>query len=211
MAPGFTQEMAISQTFLMQVHERNYKNGVFKKLITKDTPLLKMFDILISSVHTSPYEKEVLKECCGDFIRRSKLREQKIEDFIKGIAITEKVTEMFDADASSQGIYIPPTLIQTVNQDGSIGKTTTIDRHGNPTETEGGIHCVPPGAPEEFVKKQHHNTKLFTDHVETNSAKSPKDKSSTEKAATSKSAKKQKKDDLDNFAKAFGGLKGAFI
>ena len=70
---------------------------------------------------------------------------------------------MFDNDAKGQGLYVPQDMIQVMNKDGSVKQSIVMNEDGTGTVTEGGIHCVPPGAPEEFVKLQAENTKMFTD------------------------------------------------
>jgi hypothetical protein len=75
----------------------------------------------------------------------------------------EKMMKIFDDDASARGLYVPQDMIQVMNKDGSVKQSTIMNVDGTGTVTEGGVHGVPPGASEEFVRLQKENTNLFTD------------------------------------------------
>ena len=64
------------------------------------------------------------------------------------------VTEIFNADANAQGLYIPPTMIQAIDQNGQITTTRTLGDGGNIMRTSVGQPLEVPGAPAAFNATQ---------------------------------------------------------
>jgi hypothetical protein len=158
---------SIRDSFLMAVHQWNFRGGAFKSLITKSTSVVQAFNTFITSEHISTEEKGFFKEGRKLFIAFSKIRGQ--PDFMAMLPLAEwgmEVTdEIFAPDARSQGIYLPDMTFQALNDDGTVQETTVIHDDGSTTTTPGGIPSVPPGAPEDFVEKQKKNTEQFMKNV----------------------------------------------
>jgi len=94
-------------------------------------------------------------------------------DILESMALMgpfEKLIEVFNTDVTAHGLYVSPSMVQVVNEDGSIEKSIVMNKDGTGTTTEGGVPGVPPGAPEAFVAMQEENTKLFTDAAKRSAA-----------------------------------------
>jgi hypothetical protein len=59
---------AMRDTILIGVNLRNFRNGAFSNLITKDTPVVDAMNILIASSCLSSSEKEIVRSCRDEFI-----------------------------------------------------------------------------------------------------------------------------------------------
>src|ERR1700693_3630604 len=79
--------------------------------------------------------------------------------------------KMFVDDATARGFYVPPFTAQVINKDGSVKQSTVMNDDGTGTVTEGGIHGVPPGAPDGFAALQKESTRLFTEGAKRSAAK----------------------------------------
>ncbi|TVY17297.1 hypothetical protein LARI1_G005489 [Lachnellula arida] len=164
MAPTMSLEFAVHETILKAVHDCNFRGGVFKSKITRSTSVVQAFNILIGSADITPAEKRVFKDVRKVFITLSKLgREPTFLDVLPAVGCTEKMGEIFEKDAQSQGIYVPGMTMQALNDDGTVKETTVLNSDGSSTTTAGGIHGVPTGAPAHFVKQQEAQTKLFSE------------------------------------------------
>lgn len=64
------------------------------------------------------------------------------------------VTEIFNADAKAQGLYIPPMMIQAIDRNGQITTTRTLSDDGNIMRTSVGRPLEVPGAPAAFSAAQ---------------------------------------------------------
>jgi hypothetical protein len=129
-------------------------------------------EALLASTHLSSFEKEIVKICQEQFItlrnRFPGLEQPDLLDRLPLVASVDKLSEIFNKDAEGRGLYVPPSMmIQTVNKDGSVKESRVVNEDGTATVTSGGMHVVPPGAPEEFIKAQAETTKLFTDAAKT--------------------------------------------
>jgi hypothetical protein len=166
---------AMRDTILIGVNLRNFRNGAFSNLITKDTPVVDAMNILIASSSLSSSEKEIVRPCRDEFIAfRNRFPGDQtpgLLDAIKPMGLGEKMTKMFDDDAMSRGLYVPPFMAQAIDKDGSVKQSIVMNDDGTGTVTEGGIHGVPPGAPDQFVALQKENTKLFTEGVKRSAAR----------------------------------------
>lgn len=157
-------EFAMHESILKGVHEYNFRGGIFKSQIPKSTSVVQAYNILISSADTTQAEKRVFKDARKVFITLSKLgREPTLLDVLPSIGGIEKMREIFEKDARSQGIYVPGTTMQTLNNDGTVKETIVVNSDGSSTTSAGGIHGVPTGAPAHFVKQQEAQTKFFSE------------------------------------------------
>jgi hypothetical protein len=166
---------AMRDTIFKGVNLRNFRNGAFSNLIFKDTPVVDAMNILIASSYLSSSEKEIVRSCRDDFITfhnripgdemRRELGAMKLMDS------TGEMMKMFVDDATARGLYVPPFTAQVINKDGSVKQSIVMNDDGTSTVTEGGIHGVPPGAPDEFAALQKENTKLFTEGAKRSAAK----------------------------------------
>jgi hypothetical protein len=218
---------AMRDTILIGVNLRNFRNGAFSNLITKDTPVVDAMNILIASSCLSSSEKEIVRSCRDEFIAfRNRFPGDQtpgIFDAIKLMGSTEKMTKMFDDDATARGLYVPPFMTQVINKDGSVKQSIVMNDDGTGTVTEGGIHGVPPGAPDGFAALQKENTKLFTGGAKRPAAKCKYLSSGAMRefsqltyiAASPKEAENKesgKKDGKVDFGQAFSkNVRGAFM
>jgi hypothetical protein len=154
-------------TILLSIHQKNFRNGAFVNLIAKDTPVVDALNILHMSSHLSSSEKDNTKSVRDQFIAlRSRVPDNELPGLLGMLPLhdpMEKMMKIFDDDASARGLYVPQDMIQVMNKDGSVKQSTIMNVDGTGTVTEGGVHGVPPGASEEFVRLQKENTNLFTD------------------------------------------------
>ncbi|CZR62576.1 uncharacterized protein PAC_12473 [Phialocephala subalpina] len=228
---------AFRDSILKGVHQQNFKNGAFKNTITASTPVVEMMNILISSSHLNPSQKDMVKTCRKSFIAiRKKYPGDQMPDLLDVFAITqasEPLWKMFKGDAQVRGVYVPPTTMQVMNKDGSVAKTITISEDGpdgfSAVETEGGVAGIPTGAPKEFVEKnmakgnavwdqlKNSDAKMMTaNYFDPSSVAPTTEKEDPNSADAEKDAKikdkKPKRDDKTDFGKGFArNLRGAFM
>ncbi|KAE9379558.1 hypothetical protein N431DRAFT_434512 [Stipitochalara longipes BDJ] len=80
-------------------------------------------------------------------------------DAMTRVGPTEKLIDMFNKDASVQGLYVLPAMVQVMNMDGSVKESIVMNEDGTGTVTEGGVHGILPGAPGGFVELQGEKTR----------------------------------------------------
>lgn len=151
----------------MGVHNYQFKNGVFFNSIIPSTTVLDALDIFISSSKLSMSEKGIVMAFRNHYIalRKGFPNDESPPTRMEMLGLLrafDKLQTLFVDGANARGIYVPPTTIQTVNSDGTVGMTATVDDGGLTTTTEGRIFGVPTGAPDGFVKAQAKNVMMFT-------------------------------------------------
>jgi hypothetical protein len=157
---------SLRDSFLMAVHQWNFRGGAYKSLITKSTSVVQAFNTFITSEHMSADEKEFFKEGRKLFTALARIRQPDMKALLPMMEWGMEATDLiFAHDARSQGIYVPDLTFQEMNDDGTVKETVVIHDDGTTTTTPGGIPSVPPGAPEEFVEKQKKNTEQFMKKV----------------------------------------------
>lgn len=157
---------------LMGVHQYNYKNGAFVDKIFKDTPIIKAFNIPIGSGDTGPTEKSILKAVRKVYSDASKLGAD--AGFAAVLRCTQEwmaFSQLFTNDAKSRGIYVPPEMFHTMNDDGTVQETHIRNDDGTMSVIQGSTIGVAPGAPEEFVKAQEKVKKMMSDASKNSSAR----------------------------------------
>lgn len=144
---------AIRDSILIGIHQKNFRDGAFANLISKNTPVVEALNILAASPRLSSSEKVDVRSLRDAFVafqaRVPAGQAANIFDMMPLMGPMEKLTNMFDGDARGQGIYVPPSMIQVMNEDGSIKESIVVNEDGTGTTTAGGVPGVPPGAPEE--------------------------------------------------------------
>jgi len=92
----------------MAVHQRNFRDGAFKPKITKNTTVIEAFNIFITSEHTTPAEKELFIEGRKKYTALMRMDEEPgLGALIHFLEWGMKVSDVFNDDARSQGIYVP--------------------------------------------------------------------------------------------------------
>lgn len=92
-------------------------------------------------------------------------REPTLTDMLPFMGCFDKMGAVSNADARAQGIFVPGTTMQTLNDDGTVKETIVLNHDGTRTTTAGGVHGIPTEAPDEFVKQQKENTKMFAERA----------------------------------------------
>lgn len=136
-----------TDTFVIAVQERNFKNGVFKKQITPTTNVMDAFDIFIASPLLSKEEKAVFSGARADVLHiLSKGVQMNYWELVVVMSKAERITDIFDKDLVKQGKVVPPLLLQTTGKDGKVKETFEITNEGTKT-TKGGEFGVAPSVP----------------------------------------------------------------
>jgi hypothetical protein len=145
----------LKETFLMAVHDYDFKGGVFKKQITRDTKTLDDFDVLITFSPLSKGEKAKFSKARAHTV---KLLTTSLQMTSWGLSkdmlsLSKPLTDIFEEDIEKRAIYFPPMMIQKTDGKGSVVKTFEVTHEGVKT-TVGGEAGVHPSAPEEIKKQE---------------------------------------------------------
>lgn len=148
---------AIQATFDKALNTAGYKGGAFRGLTNASTPPLDVLNILLASELVTEQEKAKAfrpwKQALIRFYNTDPAAVSPLQMIMLMMRCPEWC-EVFDDDIRKRGGYVPPTMIQTLNDNGTVNETRTLDRNGNVQVTEGGRPSEVPGAPEHFNKAQ---------------------------------------------------------
>ena len=151
-------------SFAQSVDDDNYKNGAFKGQITNTMSMTDALRVFINSPLCTDEEKAnnflpMLKLWIGakrgwNIAERTGDTKRASEALFQTYAILSDMSDaVFDADLRARGGYVPPSLIQVVDDDGNVTETVTIAEDGTSKTTQGGEVGVVPGAPEGYAKR----------------------------------------------------------
>jgi hypothetical protein len=156
---------AMRDTILIGIHQKNFRNGAFKTLILKDTPVVDAMNILIESSQLSSSEKDIVRSCRDEFIAyRARYPGDPRPDIFEAIKLmvpTEKLIKMFNDDAKSQGLHVSPCVAYSI-EDGKVKKISVLNDDGSTADFETGIDS-PAWSAEWLTKSLEENMGLFTD------------------------------------------------
>lgn len=145
---------SLQDTFYLAAHRDNFKNGGFKEQISATTSPLDAINTFIASPLLEQAEKAMFCEFRKQFIRLQNDNPEKMSPMELTMrmfsTLSLEICDMFEVDMRKRGQYVPPTMIQTVGENGAITSTYTLDSSGKSTHHRGGTLGVVPGAPPEF-------------------------------------------------------------
>lgn len=150
---------SIKETIVQAVQLHKYKNGMFESLISEQTSILTDLQLLSCSVFTTAAEKSVFKEATAkirSLLDRSAHGERNmnfsssLDDYLTDTAWMSDLSDVFEQDMHASGQYVPPMMLQSLQPDGTVRQTTTIESSSGVQNYVGGVVGVPPGAPSGF-------------------------------------------------------------
>lgn len=113
---------------LRAVHDWDFKGGVFKSSITKDTSIIDAMNIFIASPHLSQSEKESAKTFRDNFRSiREKYPGDDIESILNSSVLAggdmDGMLAVFKNDANAHGLRITPGEDRLLSDDRTVDRT----------------------------------------------------------------------------------------
>ncbi|KAF4629561.1 hypothetical protein G7Y89_g8579 [Cudoniella acicularis] len=159
----------MSDTIYRDIHDKNFRSGIFRSSITRSMPPITSFNIPINSLHTTAAEKAIFTHARDAFARLEQSNPNGRGLAIAAMASTVgpmmKVTELFDNDARGRGSFVPKMTVQTFDNDGTVNQTHVVHDNGTATVTSGGLAGVPPRTSEELIRQREEQTRKYGEEL----------------------------------------------